>query len=65
VFCDYDFSAVFGKGRLPAKAGTEPCGSSAIAGQGRLPARPLLRVIDEAKSDKKLSETSYAPLPLP
>ncbi|MCL2566343.1 MAG: hypothetical protein FWE24_11160, partial [Defluviitaleaceae bacterium] len=39
VFCDYDFSMVFGKGRLPAKAGTEPCGSSATAGQGRLPAK--------------------------
>ncbi|MCL2566237.1 MAG: hypothetical protein FWE24_10620 [Defluviitaleaceae bacterium] len=39
MFCDYDFSAVFVKGRLPAKAGTDPCVSSAIAGQGRLPAK--------------------------
>ncbi|MCL2564581.1 MAG: hypothetical protein FWE24_02070 [Defluviitaleaceae bacterium] len=29
----------FWKRRLPAKAGTEPCSSSAIAGQGRLPAK--------------------------
>ncbi|MCL2565941.1 MAG: hypothetical protein FWE24_09075, partial [Defluviitaleaceae bacterium] len=34
-----DFCVGFAKGRLPAKAGTEPCGSSATAGQGRLPAK--------------------------
>ncbi|MCL2566019.1 MAG: hypothetical protein FWE24_09465 [Defluviitaleaceae bacterium] len=39
MFCGNDFCVGFAKGRLPAKAGTEPCGSSAIAGQGRLPAK--------------------------
>jgi len=63
VFCDYDFSAVFGKGdfrlkpepSLAARPLLRVKGDFRLKPEPSLAARPLLRVIVEAKSDKKIA----------